>query len=126
MLTLQFVPYHEISSLSSEGKVRKLLSLVKSDKILLMEGRLDNQEETRLIEKTMEQITKSFKGIEICTIFPESKNLQLFDKVRRGLLSAMLGRREGITIIGPATIIKEIKRDPNKIELLTIDKRKRR
>ena len=31
----------------------------------------------------------------------------------------LLGDRQGLTVIGPATIVKEIKKDPNKIELLT-------
>jgi hypothetical protein len=30
-----------------------------------------------------------------------------------------LGERQGLTIIGPASIVKEIKKDPNKIQLLT-------
>jgi hypothetical protein len=40
----------------------------------------------------------------------------------------LLGNREGVTIIGPASIVKEIKRDPNKVELLTnyIPKKSRR
>ena len=35
------------------------------------------------------------------------------------LYKLLLGNRQGLTIIGPATIIKEIKKNPNKIELLT-------
>ena len=56
MLTLQFVPYHEIENLSSENKIRKLLNLVRSDKILLVEGKLQPHEETKLIVRTMDQI----------------------------------------------------------------------
>ena len=33
----------------------------------------------------------------------------------------LLGDREGITIIGPASVVKEIRRDPNKIQLFTFD-----
>ncbi len=124
MLTLQFVPYHEIENLSSENKIRKLLNLVRSDKILLVEGKLQPHEETKLIERTMEQISRDFKGIEICTVLPDKKN-QAFSKKIRSTVLRMFGYKEGLTIIGPATIIKEIKRDPNKIELLTTNKRKR-
>jgi len=35
-------------------------------------------------------------------------------------INLLLGDRNGITIIGPASIVKEIKKDPNKIELLTM------
>ena len=74
MLTLQFVPYNEIESLSSNSKVRKLLNLVKENKIVLMEGRLKPNEETDLIQRTMESVSKDFKGIELCTIYPNNKN----------------------------------------------------
>src|SRR3989338_2315317 len=126
MLTLQYIPNNEIENLNSENKIRKLLSLVKEDKILLIEGRLTSSEEARLIESTMEQISKSFKGIEICTVYPQKKReVQFFDKLRKEVLN-ILGYRQGITIIGPASIIKDIKRDPTKIELLTRNNKLRR
>ena len=126
MLTLQFVPYHEIGRLSSDSRVRKLLNLVKEDKIVLMQGRLKPEEETNLIEKTMEDVSKDFSGIELCTIFPDNKNIGFFDKFKRGFANMLIGYKEGITIIGPATIVKEIKRDPNKVMLLTNYKIKRK
>lgn len=127
MLTLQFVPYHEVSNLSSTSRINKILNLVKDNKIVLMEGRLAPVEETDLIQKTMEDINKKFKGIELCTIYPESKDEKLFKKALRGMFNLMLGNRSGMTIIGPATVVKEIKKDPNKIQLLTTNGvRKRR
>ena len=126
MLTLQFVPYADIEDLDSEERITKLLGIVKEESIVLMEGRLKPDEETMLIQKTMEEISKKFKGIEICTIYPEGKDLQMFKKLSRGMLKFFLGHREGITVIGPATVVKEIKRDPNKIQLLTFDKRKKK
>jgi hypothetical protein len=44
-----------------------------------------------------------------------------FGALRENLASALLGNRQGLTIIGPANIVKEIKKDPKKIELLTQD-----
>jgi hypothetical protein len=38
----------------------------------------------------------------------------------------LLGDRSGLTIIGPASVVKAIKKDPNKIELYTSEKRKKR
>ena len=38
----------------------------------------------------------------------------------------MLGYKGGMTIIGPASLVKEIKRDPTKIELLTVNKKVRK
>jgi len=124
-LTLQFVPYADIESLDSENRIDKLLGIVKNKNIVLMEGRLKPGEETLLIQKTMEAIDKEFKGVELCTIFPEDRNLAVFRKIRKNFTSFLLGNREGLTIIGPATVVKEIRRDPNKIQLFTVDIKRR-
>ncbi len=120
MLTLQFVPYGDIEHLGSDQRIKKLLGIVKDEKVILMQGRLKPEEETKLIQQTMELIAEEFKGVEICTIYPEEKNLQLFSRVKKEMVKFLLGNRDGITIIGPASVIKEIKRDPNKIELFTV------
>ncbi len=119
MLTFQFVPYMEVNSLNPDQRINKLLDIVKKNKIVLMQGRLSPSEEAALIQKTMEYINKEFKGIELCTIYPEAKNEKLFMQLRQVLVRFLIGGRDGLTIIGPATIIKEIKRNPNKVELLT-------
>ena len=126
MLTLQYVPYFEISSLGSSERIKKLLKIVKENKIVLLEGRLRIDEEAQLIQKTMEIIDKNFKGIEIGTIDP--KRGMVLDKFKKSLAKFLLGNYGGLTIIGPATIVKEIKKDPNKIELLTneINNKRRR
>ena len=125
MLTLQFVPYSDIAYLSSEERINKLLDIVKKDNIVLMQGRLKPVEETKLIQYTMEIIDKNFTGIEICTIYPEGKNVRIFSKLTSGFIKSILGHRDGLTIIGPANIVKEIKRDPNKIYLFTVDPSRR-
>ena len=119
MLTLQFVPYSEIEPLNTDERIEKIMSIVKGKNIVLMQGRLRVNEETRLIQETMEQIDKNFKGIEICTIYPEDKEMQALRKIKKEFFRLMLGNRDGMTIIGPSSVIKEIKRDPNKIQLFT-------
>lgn len=127
MLTLRFIPYQEIEGLNSEQRVTKLIDIVKQKNIVLMQGRLKPSEEVDLIQQTMSQISKRFKGIEICTIYPEDKHFRFFKKMKAGMLKFLLGHREGVTIIGPASIVKEIKRDPNNIQLfITNDKKRRR
>ena len=116
-LTLQFVPYVEIESLSSVKRVQKLLSIVKNNKIILLEGRLRSHEEAELIRKTMEEIDDQFKGIELSVINPERHNMAFLKKVHNIFMNMLLGNRVGFTIIGPATIVKEIKQDPGKIQL---------
>lgn len=126
MLTLQFIPYAEIENLGSARRVKKILDIVKQDKIVLLEGRLKKEEETDLIQITMEEIDNKFKGIELSVIDPENKEDRLLKKMRKGLLNMLLGDRRGLTIIGPASIVKEIKKDPHKIELLTNEKTKKK
>ncbi|MFH1849705.1 MAG: DUF2073 domain-containing protein [archaeon] len=126
MLTLQFVPYHEIENLTSARRIKKLMDIVKDDKIILLEGRLTKEEEKDLIEITMEEIDERFKGIELSVVNPENKSVHWLEKARKGMINILLGNRQGFTIIGPATVVKEIKRDPEKIELLTNDLNKKR
>ena len=71
MLTLQFVPYASIESLSSLGRIKKLLKMAEKNKIVLLEGRLKKEEEAELIKTTMEEINEEFKGIELAVIYPE-------------------------------------------------------
>ena len=126
MLTLQFVPYAEIEQLSSAKRIKKLMDIVKDNKIILLEGRLKREEEKDLIEITMEEIDDKFKGIELAVIYPEKKEGSFVRSIRKGVLDLLLGHRQGLTIIGPASIVKEIKKDPEKIELFTKDTNGRR
>ena len=126
VLTLQFVPYMEIENLSSLGRIRKLLNSVKEDKIVLLEGRLKKEEEAELIKTTMEEINAEFKGIELAVIYPESQNFAFFRKMKQHFINALLGDRQGLTIIGPASVVKEIKKDPNKIQLFTTETKAKR
>ncbi len=118
MLTLQYIPHCEIESLNSELRIRKLLDIVRKERIIILEGRLTGDEEARLIQATMESIDDSFKGIEIGTIEGENGSGIL----RKVVANIFFKGRSGITIIGPASIVKEIKKDPRKIELLTTEK----
>ena len=124
MLTLQFIQYSDIESLSSPKRVDKLLDIVKKNKIILLEGKLRSQEEAELIRRTMEEIDDNFKGIEISPIVADSKAEAFVKKLRERIINLLLGDRRGFTIIGPASIVKEIKQDPEKIQLLTEDLQK--
>jgi len=125
MVTLQIVPYTEIEGLSSVGKIRKLLNIAKQNKIVLLQGRLKKDEEAELIKTTMEEINKEFKGIELAVINP-SQNSTGLNKFKYDVFGLLFGDQQGLTVIGPSSIVKSIRKDPNKIELLTSEARKRR
>lgn len=126
MVTIQLLPYTEIEGLSSIGRIKKLLNIAKQDKIVLLQGRLKKEEETELIKTTMEEINREFKGIELAVINPAKSSLTGFQKLKYDLIGALLGDQQGLTIIGPASVVKAIKKDPNKIELLTSERKRKR
>ncbi len=125
MLTIEFVPYSEIENLSSEEKIKKILSIVKKKNIALIQGRLSKEEETKLIEETMKNINENFSGIELAVIYPQVKKTSFFKYVKEKFINLILSDRQGLTIVGPATIIKEIKRDPNRIMLYTKENKRK-
>ncbi|MFH1212064.1 MAG: DUF2073 domain-containing protein [Candidatus Woesearchaeota archaeon] len=121
MLTIEYIPYSDIEDLSSEKRISKLLRLVKEKKIIILEGRLRSNEEAELIRRTMEEIDDLFKGIELSVVYPKKSDDDFFNKLKAIFVNMILGNRLGVTIIGPASVIKEIKQDPNRIQLLTND-----
>ena len=106
--------------MDSGKRIKKILDIVIKNNIIILQGRLRPEEETRLIEDTMAMVDhiKSFKGIELAVISDGSEGDKFLGKMRKGILNALSGSDFGsITIIGPATVVKEIKRNPKKIEL---------
>ncbi len=119
-LRLQVLPYSEVQELNIAQRVKKILGLVLENKIVILQGRLRAEEEARLIEDTMALVdhVKSFRGIELAVIEPDLKDQSMLVKMKHGIAKRLIGEGNSLTVIGPASIIKEIKRDPKKIELL--------
>ena len=118
--SIQFLPYSEIRDLNSNERIKKILGIVLGNNILFIQGRLKSEEEVRLIGDTMAMIghIKDFKGIELAVIGGNGDN-GIIDRMRSGIIKVLSkGDLGAVTIIGPATIVKEIKRNPRKIELL--------
>ncbi len=124
MLTLQFISNSELRDYGEE-KIENLLKLVKSNNIIVVEGGLNPEEEANMIKLTMSKINTRFRGIEIATIHPDNKKIPGLEKVKMNLAYMLLGRSQGFTVIGPANIVKEIKKDPNKIQLFTSNKKRK-
>ena len=119
-LSLQVIPFSEIEMLSISERVKKVLHLVLSNRIVIIHGRLRAEEEARLIEDTMALVdhVKDFKGIELAVIEPDMSDRNVLDKMRYGLAKRLVGDSAALTVIGPSSVVKEIKKDPKKIELL--------
>jgi len=119
-LTLHFMPFSEISGLDSVERIKKLLRIVLNNKVIVLQGRLKPEEETRLIEDTMIMVgnIKGFKGVELAVIEQNAEDLGFMKKFKLGLAIALTGQQNAMTIIGPATIVKEMKKNPKKLEVM--------
>lgn len=118
-LTLQFIPYTEIERLGTVERIKKLLKTVLQNKIVLLQGKLTPDEETRLIEDTMALVgsIKGFKGIELAVLSPNVNEMPIAARMRRRFARMLIGEQDAVTVIGPASIVKEIKKDPSKMQL---------
>ena len=85
-----------------------------------MQGKLKPEEETRLIEDTMIMVgnIKGIKGVELAVIDQDKEEMGIMSKMKFGLAKALTGQQNAMTIIGPATIVKEMKKDPKKLEVM--------
>ena len=118
------MPHEEFSGLDSERKIQKLLKVVRQNKVVLMEGTLTSKEETDLIQETMSAIDSKFKGVEISSFNPLEKGRTPEEKLRKMFSVMLWGRKRGLTIIGPANIVKEMRKDPRSIQLFLSNRRK--
>ena len=118
-LTIMFIPYADIAKLESVVRVKKILDVILKNKIVILQGRLEATEEASLIQSTMALVgrVKDFKGVELAVIQPEAKE-GVMDKLKLNIARALIGQRDVLTIVGPASIVKEIKRHPEKIEFM--------
>jgi len=119
-LSLQIIPYSEIRGLNISERVKKLLKIILGNKVVILQGRLRPEEEIRLIEDTMAMVDhiKSFRGIELAVIEPDAGNNSMMFKLRRGIAKSLIGDNNAMTVIGPASVVKDIRRDPRKLEVL--------
>lgn len=90
-----------------------ILAIVKKGKIVVLESPLSRQEEAKLIQNTMTSIDKKFTGIEIATLGEQDKT------ILDSIVQLLGGKQSGLTVVGPAKLVKEIKKHPDKLKLTT-------
>lgn len=119
-IRIEFMPFDKLKHLSQKRKIATIVNVVKKNSVLIIDGKLSAEEEASLIEETMKKISKSFPGIEICSFNSadfRKKEKQFFDVIKETVLERLVGRR-GMTIIGPAAVVKNITKDPDRVSLL--------
>ncbi|MDF2958012.1 MAG: DUF2073 family protein [Candidatus Alkanophagales archaeon MCA70_species_1] len=104
-IKLDLISEDRMASMTSMEKIRFILDGVKLGNIVVLEGGLTPEEQMKLIEMTMSEIDEDFAGIEIGS-YP----------VKRGFLG--LRRRTRLTIVGPANMMKTIKKDKDLIRAI--------
>ena len=103
-----------MEKLRSMEKIRLILDGVRDGNIVILEEGLSPDEESKLIEVTMTEISPDeFNGIEIET-YPRSETAD------RSFLDRLMGREstKKLTVIGPANQIQTLHKDENLISAL--------
>ncbi|NPE26530.1 DUF2073 domain-containing protein [Methanococcoides sp. SA1] len=119
-LTIHFMPYSEIANEDTVERIKKIMGIVLKGKIIILQGKLGVDEEAKLIENSMMLIgnVKGFAGIEIASLSGENENRTVFEGIRRNIARILVGEQDSITVIGPASVVGEMKKDPKKVELM--------
>ncbi len=126
-LKLEFISSSKLNEKSPKSRIGFILGRVKDGRILIMDGVLKAEEEMDLIRETMRRVDSGFPGIEVCSLKKSTKTFDVFldrftDQKERfqkfmgmltGNINITTNMRTGITLIGPAKIIKKIKKNPD-------------
>jgi len=114
-LKIKFVPYEILK----KKKTKDIVSDLEKNTIILVDAKLLPTEETKLIRATMKKVSSKFSGIELNSLdlSEMKKNKTWSEMVKEKAMEIILGKKRGITIIGPADIIKKIEKDPSDLLL---------
>ena len=108
-LKMDFLSSSALNSQTSMEKVSMIVDRVKRGDLVVIEGGLTPEEEAELIETTMREIDiENFMGIDIYTL--EKDKTSFFGFSRKKTI--------GITIIGPANVMKEVKKKSNFLSMI--------
>ncbi|EKF86008.1 DUF2073 domain-containing protein [Methanobacterium formicicum] len=108
-LKMDFLSSDALKTQSSIEKISMIVEKVKKGELLVIEGGLEPEEEAELIETTMREIdVENFMGIDIYTL----------EKDESSFFGLSKKKTVGITIIGPANVMKAVKRKSNFLSMV--------
>jgi len=114
---IDLISGERMEGMTSMEKIRMILDGVRDGNIVILEQGLSPDEESKLIEVTMTEITpadpEDFNGIEIET-YPRS------EADSTGLFGRLMGKEDTskLTVIGPANQIETLHKDETLISAL--------
>ncbi|WP_265109435.1 DUF2073 domain-containing protein [Halosolutus halophilus] len=112
---IDLISSERMDGMATMEKIRMILDGVHEGNIVILEEGLTPDEESRLIEVTMSEISPDeFNGIEIET-YPKSETR---DSSLLGRLIGSGGSTAKLTVIGPANQIKTLHKDETLISAL--------
>ena len=108
-ISVNLVSRQKLDGFSSTEKLKFILKEVQKGKVLVLEHGLTPMEQTELIENTMKEIKQdTFIGIEM-EGYGEDKS-SFFQKIL-GVI-----KKPRLTVIGPADLLKTVRKDSNMIQ----------
>jgi len=108
-ISVNLISRQKLDELSSNEKLDFILKEVQMGKVLVLEQGLTPMEQTSLIDHTMREIEQdTFIGIE----------MEGYSEDRPTFLQKFLGKmkKPRMTVIGPADLLKTIRKDNNMIQ----------
>ena len=108
-ISFNLVSRNKLDELSSSEKLQFIIKEVKKGKILVLEYGLTPFEQTNLIEHTMKEIEQdTFIGVE----------MEGLGQDRPSFIQKLLGfsKKPRVTLIGPANLLKTIRKDNDMIQ----------
>lgn len=108
-ISVNLVSRQKLDDLTYNEKIKFILKEVKKGKILVLEQGLTPVEQADLIENTMKEIEEdTFIGVE----------MEGYGEDKPSIIQRILGvvKKPRITLIGPANLLKTIRKDSNMIQ----------
>ncbi|PKM92436.1 MAG: hypothetical protein CVU81_00485 [Euryarchaeota archaeon HGW-Euryarchaeota-1] len=111
-----FLPMSKLDDKADVDIFKKIISEVRQGNLVLIEKNISPLFEGQLIKETMKSVDDNFEGIEFVRLDLSEKKSGFLDFIRTSLSKFLVGER-ALTLIGPSSIIKNIKRNPNAISM---------
>ena len=112
MFKIKFVPYENFKTDSFRGFVKDM----QENTIIVVDAKLSAAEEAYIIEETMKKVSEHFSGIELSSLdLTNQEALSNFEKIKNRFIEMIIGKKRGLTIVGPAKIIHRIKKNPEEL-----------
>lgn len=108
-ISVNLVSRQKLDEFSSAEKLEFILTEVQKGKVLVLEHGLTPMEQTELIEHTMKEIKQdTFIGIE----------MEGYSEDKPSIIQKILGviKKPRMTVIGPADLLKTVRKDSNMIQ----------